>query len=276
MPPVISHAADGVPAPQEDPLTPGLWPGDTGELAEVSRRALVQLLRGPYVSARINPNLWSAVLADRDMIRSRLADLFLELVVDLDLELAFIRNVAGPGLDAPTVVRTANLTFLQTAMVLHLRQLLLREGEGGRVFVSRVELTEQLDVYRTQRGDDEATFAKRVSSAWTAMRDHGFLSRPNAEGHSEISPVLRLVLGPEEVEEVTRELRRIVDGGGGAQGDGGGGGDGDGGGAGSADEDGDSGDSDDGDDSDDGRGDAIVYRLHREVDRGSGDRERDR
>jgi hypothetical protein len=201
-----------VPPDNDEALTPGLWPGDTGQLAEVSRRALVQLLRGPYISAGMHPNLWSAVLTDEAMIRSRLADLFLLLVIDLDNELAFIRNAAAPGVSAPVVVRTANLTFVQTAMALHLRQLLLREGEGNRVFTDLDEMTEQLSVYRDQRGDDLATFAKRVSSAWTTLREHGFLSRPNADGRAEISPVLRLVFGPEEIEEVTREFKRIAQG----------------------------------------------------------------
>ena len=37
-----------------------LFPGDTGRLADASRRALLELIRGPYLSAAQNPAVWSA------------------------------------------------------------------------------------------------------------------------------------------------------------------------------------------------------------------------
>lgn len=35
----------------------GLWSGDTGTLTEQSRRALLKLLAGPYLSGRRQPRL---------------------------------------------------------------------------------------------------------------------------------------------------------------------------------------------------------------------------
>ena len=188
----------------------GLWPGDTGTLGFDSRRTMVQLLRGPCLSADKHPNLWKVLLTDHAVIRSRLADLFLVLVIDEATELAYIKNAAAPDLEVPTVVRTAQLTFLQTAMVLQLRQMLLREGETGRVFVGLDELVDQLDVYRAQRQDDRATFVKRVSGAWTRLRELGILSKPNSEGRAEVLPVLRLVLGPDVVESIAEEFRLLA------------------------------------------------------------------
>ncbi|MDN6668220.1 MAG: DUF4194 domain-containing protein, partial [Brevibacterium sp.] len=59
-----------------------LWFGDTGALGERTRRVLLELLKGPYVSGAQSPQLWSALVADESIVRSRLHDLFLELVID--------------------------------------------------------------------------------------------------------------------------------------------------------------------------------------------------
>ena len=54
-----------------------LWPGDTGVLGEQPRRAMLELIKGPYLSGVKAPALWSALLADEVGIRSRLHELFL-------------------------------------------------------------------------------------------------------------------------------------------------------------------------------------------------------
>lgn len=108
----------------------GLWPGDRGSLPDASRRALLALLRGPYLAAARNPALWNALLRDQDQVTARLHDLYCDLVLDVDSGVAFVRNVDAPDLQAPRAVRTAALTFLDSAMLLVLRQHLLA-GEGS-------------------------------------------------------------------------------------------------------------------------------------------------
>ncbi|MDO5501271.1 MAG: DUF4194 domain-containing protein, partial [Propionibacteriaceae bacterium] len=95
--------------------SPALFAGDPGELAETTRRALVQLLRGPYVSRRLHAKLWSAVIADEEALRRRLGDLFLELVLDPESEVAFVRNLEAEELALPRVIRSSRLTLLDTA-----------------------------------------------------------------------------------------------------------------------------------------------------------------
>jgi hypothetical protein len=107
-----------------------LWPGDKGTLPEASRRALAELLKGPYLSAERRGGLWDGLMEDRDAIESRLADLFLDLVVDQEAGVAFIRGVRTDQVKVPQVVRSRNLTFIQTALLLHLRQLQIRAAPG--------------------------------------------------------------------------------------------------------------------------------------------------
>lgn len=205
---VLPPEGPAVGAPE--PTGGQLWPDDAGTLLASSRRALVQLVRGPYLSAARHGALWGALLNDEPAIRSRLADLFLDLVVDADHEVAFVRNVDQPEVDAPRVVRTAPMTFLDTAMLLHLRQTLLAAGAGERVIVGQDELAEQLEVYRSASSTDAAGFAKRVNASWVKLQKYGILATTTTEGRCEVSPVLRLVFGPEQISAVRAEYARLA------------------------------------------------------------------
>lgn len=197
----------------EGPAPTALWPGDAGVLAENSRRALLELVKGPYLSGSKSPALWSAVIADEAAVRSRLNELFLELVLDRVGEFAFVRGVTTDALAVPRAVRSVSLTFLDTAMLLVLRQLLL-SGEGeGRVIVGRDEVFEQLLVYRTA-DRDETDFAKRLNASWLKMKNSLRVThQAGAEDRVEISPVLRLIVDAEQIAAIGAEYRRIATGG---------------------------------------------------------------
>jgi hypothetical protein len=192
-------------------MAPGaLWPGDKGTLPEASRRALAQLVKGPYLSAERHGGLWQALTEDMGAIESRLADLFLELVVDQEAGVAFIRGVRAEDVKIPQVVRSRNLTFIQTALLLHLRQLQVRAAPGETVIAGLEEVADYLEVYRPSQGIDTPLLKKRVKSAWEAMHELGLLHKTSTEERSAISPTLRLIFGPEEIERLTAEFERIA------------------------------------------------------------------
>ena len=143
-----------------------LWFGDTGTLGERTRRVLLELLKGPYVSGVQSPQLWSALIADEGLVRSRLHELFLDLVIDPVDEFAFTRKIVTDEIEAPAAVRSERLTFLDTAMLLVLRQLLLAAPGEKRVIVDREEVYERLAIYRT---GDESTFQRNLNGSWSRM-----------------------------------------------------------------------------------------------------------
>lgn len=209
-PPAPSAQPDDA-APVEEAAS-GLWPGDTGTLREQSRRAFVHLVRGPYLSAQRHSNLWNALLNDQDAIGSRLADMFLTLVVDTEAQVAFVRNTEVDGLDVPRVVRTAALTFIDTALLLNLRQQLLQSGGSERTIVGRAEVADQMHVYRGRDSADPAGFAKRINASWSKLEKYGILAATSTEGRFEVSPVLRLVFGAQEIAAVQAEYARLAGG----------------------------------------------------------------
>lgn len=208
-------------APEDDADSVGdsvgreLWRGDTGRLDENSRRALLRLIKGPYLSADLNTALWSALIADETAIRSSLHDLYLDLVLDPVRGFAFVRNVATDELTTPAAVRSETLTFLDTAMLLVLRQMLLTAEGERRVIVGQDEVFDQLQAFRTA-DRDEADFAKRLNASWQKMRNtlrvvHATERSSGEEDRVEISPVLALIVDAEQVAQLEAEYLRIAD-----------------------------------------------------------------
>lgn len=208
------HTDSPEPDGPQDGSATALWRGDTGVLGEQSRRALLELVKGPYLSGAKTPALWSALLVDEAAIQSRLHELFLELVLDRVGEFAFVRNVETTEIAAPRTVRTAALTFLDTAMLLVLRQSLLAGEADARVIVGQEEVFEQLRVYRTP-DRDEADFDRRLNASWQTMKNKlRVIHQAGTEDRAEISPVLRLIVDADQVAAIGAEYRRIAAGGG--------------------------------------------------------------
>lgn len=186
-----------------------LWRGDTGTLHERSRRALLELVRGPYLSRARSQQNWSALLADETIIRSRLNDLFLELVLDRDSELAFVRNAESTLIQVPRAVRSESLTFMDTAMLLALRHTLLNEEGRGRVIVGQDELYETLDVYRTA-DRDQTDFRKRLNASWSKMVNKLRILHPVSGERAEISPVVRMLVDAAQVDALQAVYDALV------------------------------------------------------------------
>ncbi|WP_051224037.1 DUF4194 domain-containing protein [Pseudoclavibacter soli] len=189
------------------PACIGLWPGDSGTLAPDSRRALATLLAGPYLSATTRRNQWLALLADEHAIRSRLNDLFVELVIDHDAEVAFVRQVRSDEIEVPTVLRSTSLNVIDTAMLLVLRQMLLTSNER-RVIVDADEVFEQLEVYRDDT--DEPIWRKRVHASWDRMRNRLRVLHDAGDDRAEISPVIRYLIDDDRVRALTEQYRELA------------------------------------------------------------------
>ena len=101
--------------------SPGLFAGDTGTLPLETRRTLVQLLSGPYLDGRHHPKLWPVLVRDEAVLRARLSELFLDLVLDAEQQVAFTRQADVGELDAPVLLRRSPLTFLDSVVLLFLR-----------------------------------------------------------------------------------------------------------------------------------------------------------
>ena len=183
-----------------------LFTGDVGELPLETRRVLVQLLAGPSIDARRHGKLWPILLRDQFLIRKRLSELFLDLVVDVDLQVTFTRQVTAPDIDAPVLLRRLQLTFLDSVLLLQLRHRLTQaDAHEERAVIAIEEIREQLSVYEDRTSTDHAGFFKRVDASIEKMKKHSILHRiRSSDDRYEIAPTLKLLFSPEQIQALSR------------------------------------------------------------------------
>lgn len=191
-----------------------LFIGDSGELQLDTRRALVQLLQGPSLDGRRHPKLWPILVRDEGIIRRRLAELFLELVIDLDMQVAFTRQAETGDLEVPLLLRRAQLTFIDSILLLHLRQRLTQaDTQGERAVVSIEEIVEYLIPYERTANTDRSGFTKRVHASIEKIKKHSILQKiRSSDDRLEISPTLKLLFSAEEIQALTQLYQRMAAG----------------------------------------------------------------
>ncbi|WP_414649878.1 DUF4194 domain-containing protein [Dyella sp.] len=189
----------------------GLFEGDTGRLPLDARRVLCQLLAGPSVDAGRHGQLWPVLLRHESVLRAHLCDLFLELVLDREAGVAFVRQADTGELDTPVLLRTSPLTFLDSVLLLHLRQQLAEaDAQGLRAVVEETVLTDVLSVYEKSVSTDRAGFGKRVTQAIGKMKENHILVKlRGGEERYEVSPALKLLFSAEDVQALTRVYREL-------------------------------------------------------------------
>lgn len=194
----------------------GTFAGDTGQLPLDTRRVLVQLLLGPSIDATRQRLLWPVLLRDEAVLRSRLHDLFLELVVDTDQQVAFTRQVVAEDIDAPVLLRKAHLTFLETALVLFLRQRLTQaDAAGERAVVSFEDMQAHLGVFERVANPDQARFGRQVIGAIEKVKKLSLVRLlPGGQQRFEVSPTLKLLFPAEAIQALNQTYQALLASGG--------------------------------------------------------------
>ncbi|MDT8283034.1 MAG: DUF4194 domain-containing protein, partial [Gammaproteobacteria bacterium] len=163
------------------------------------------------LEGRRHSKLWPVLIRDEALIRTRLSELFLELIIDRDLQVAFTRQAETDDLDVPKLLRRAKLTFLDSILLLHLRQRLTQaEAHGDRAVVSTEEIIEFLEVYEQAGNTDRAGFEKRIYASIEKIKKHSILRKiRSTDDRFEISPTLKLLFSAEEIQTLTRVYQQM-------------------------------------------------------------------
>jgi hypothetical protein len=186
--------------------------GDTGTLPVPARRVLVRLLQGPSLDARRHEKLWTLLKRHEVALRSRLHDMFLELVLDNQSRVAFTRQVTSEEVDIPILLRRQNLSFIESVLLLFLRQKLTHsDAQAERAVVDRIEMQEYLKAYERSDNVDVSRFGRQMDGAIEKAKTLGVLLKlPGTEDRYEVSASLRLLFPVEEIEALTAAYRRHV------------------------------------------------------------------
>ncbi|SDS38772.1 DUF4194 domain-containing protein, partial [Paraoerskovia marina] len=192
--------------PMEDD-EPAIFAGDTGTLPHEARRALALVLQRRYVSAADHPAEWRSLLAHQQVLESRCHDMFIDLVVDRDFELAYKRQVRDDGLSHAVLLRDEPYKRVETLLMLFVRTQFRQEhGAGERA--AYVDAEEMVDYALGFLAHDETNLAARRreidNAVATLVREH--VLDEVAPGRFRILPVVEILLPVERLTELTRWL----------------------------------------------------------------------
>jgi hypothetical protein len=194
----------------DDPTSVSLWEGDTGTLPHAVRQALVVLLKHRFITPRSHPREWRTVTENRLEVASRLADLFLELVVTEQPEVAFKRQAASEGGDRfPTLLHDKAWSREETLVLLKLREHVRAEAALGstRAFIERSELLDHVAGFRPVDATDEAGDLDRARNAIANVHKTGLLVGLTTADRWEISPAVEVMLPIEKLYELLEAFR---------------------------------------------------------------------
>ncbi len=193
-----------------------LFEGDEGRLDEPQRRALVALLRHTYVSARTHADEWRAVLDAEAQLRSRLNDLFLELHVDRDREVAWKRQARSESQRRPfpTLLRDVPYTREETIVLVYLRMRLRADTRPGpdQVVVDRSEILGHVAGFLPAGSTDRTRDEARVASAVDRLVRARILLRTTDPDRFRVASVVEVLLPLERLLELDTWLRTATSG----------------------------------------------------------------
>jgi hypothetical protein len=149
---------------------------EPGELARPGRRALVTLLTNRFISKSANPEAWNGLISYQEEITARLAEMFLELIVDTDFNIAFKRQSGEE--DVPVLLRKEKPLSRDASFVLIFlrREHAFTDAHDEAVTITRTQISEFLSQFYVGISQDEVRWYKQVSAAIAAIDRIGLLS----------------------------------------------------------------------------------------------------
>lgn len=187
---------------------PFLFDGDRGQLPYDARRALTMLLARRFIEAADNPLVWQAILLHQDTLESRFHDMFLELVVDRNYEIAYKVQIREDGLNIPILIKDESYRRVETLLLVNLRNTFRQQMTmgGTAAFVDGEDL---IDFALSFISPEETNLASRKSEAQAALAQlsREGIVREVETGRFRVSPVIEVLLPLERLQELTAWLQ---------------------------------------------------------------------
>lgn len=195
---------------------PELFAGDTGRLPLKLRQALIRLLRGPYIDGNSTDKVFGTIVDHQEILRSRLSELFLVLVIDEDRKIALLRPAGVEEPHTTALQRQREMTREETLLLLRMRLVQDRHaGTGNEAVVSRAEIIEVLEQYL----DPDQRDAKSVEdladqNIRKLVNERRLLLPTELDDVYVISAALPLALPYENIGDIITAMEALADDGG--------------------------------------------------------------
>jgi hypothetical protein len=192
-----------------------LFPGDTGVLSMKVRQALVKLLKGPYVDGGRDEKLWTVLLDNQIILRSRLSELFLTMQLDHDRKIAVLRPVDPDAIGGSTrssVLRQQRaLSRVETIVLLRMRLLLDRHVTAQTdPTVTREEIADLVTHYQPAGQQDALRDSDVVNRAITKLLARQLLLPTGLDDAYTISNALPLALPFDNIGDIPAQIEALA------------------------------------------------------------------
>lgn len=192
-----------------------LFPGDTGVLPMKVRQALVKLLKGPYIDGGRDEKLWTTLLDNQLILRSRLSELFLTLQLDHERKVAVLRPVDPDAIGGSTrssILRQQRaLSRVETIVLLRLRLLLDRHVTAQTdPTITREEIAELVAHYQPAGQQDALRDSDVVNRAITKLLARQLLLATGLDDVYTISNALPLALPFENIGDIPAQIDALI------------------------------------------------------------------
>jgi hypothetical protein len=192
-----------------------LFPGDTGVLPMKVRQALVKLLKGPYIDGGRDEKLWTTLLDNQLILRSRLSELFLTMQLDHERKVAVLRPVDPEAIGGSTrssILRQQRaLSRIETIVLLRLRLLLDRHVTAQTdPTITREEIAELVAHYQPAGQQDALRDSDVVNRAITKLLARQLLLTTGLEEVYTISNALPLALPFDNIGDIPAQIEALI------------------------------------------------------------------
>lgn len=192
-----------------------LYPGDTGVLPMKVRQALVKLLKGPYIDGGRDEKLWTTLLDNQLILRSRLSEVFLTLQLDHERKVAVLRPVDPEAIGGSTrssILRQQRaLSRVETIVLLRLRLLLDRHVTAQTdPTITREEIAELVAHYQPAGQQDALRDSDVVNRAITKLLARQLLLTTGLDEVYTISNALPLALPFENIGDIPAQIDALI------------------------------------------------------------------
>ena len=179
------------------------------------RQALVKLLKGPYIDGGRDEKLWTTLLDNQLILRSRLSELFLTLQLDHERKVAVLRPVDPEAIGGSTrssILRQQRaLSRVETIVLLRLRLLLDRHVTAQTdPTITREEIAELVAHYQPSGQQDALRDSDVVNRAITKLLARQLLLTTGLDEVYTISNALPLALPFENIGDIPAQIEALV------------------------------------------------------------------
>lgn len=204
-----SEGSDRTTEVAEDDTAAVRFEGDTSRMAPEACWAFQHLVAAPFLNSD-QRETWAALIRYEELLRSRLSELGLLLVIDRDRECAFTRQADDPSPRSRKLLRTQTLGLADSVLLVFCFQRYL--ATPLEPVVAKAELIDHAMTFRPKRGTDETKFHRKVVSAIDTLVSQGILRKVGGGERYLVHGVIISLLDTTQLDELLARYRAVADG----------------------------------------------------------------